>query len=196
MNGLMMNVCTLLIIAAVAVWFSSLITMQPKLRWGVVAVVVVLTLIIPVAGSNPWSWLSGATGELSIVTMILLTAFTLRQLTGHSVLETQARRHLYYLVLVAGLLLYPATLGLSLFDPYTLGFGFVLSLILLSLAIIYWIRKQQQLAVVLLIVVSAHELGLLSSRNTWDYLLDPLLWLFSPVLLIVMFVDRRKAATA
>ena len=193
MNTLMMNTGTFLIIVAVAVWFSSFIAMQAKWRWAIVASVVLLTLLIPVAGSNPWLWLSGATSELSIVTMVLLAAFSLRQLTGLSVLETQARCHLYFLILVTGLLLYPATLGLSLFDPYTLGFGFSLPLILLILAIIYWIRKQQQLAVVLLVVVSARELGLFSSSNTWDYLMDPLLWLFSPVLLIVMLVCRMKA---
>lgn len=193
MNTLMMNTGTFLIIVAVAVWFSSLIAMQAKWRWGVVAVVVLLTLLIPVAGSNPWLWLSGATGELSIVTMVLLAAFSLRKLTGHSVLETHTRRHLYILALVTGFLLYPATLGLSSFDPYTLGYGFALTLILLILAIIYWIRKQQQLAVVLLVVVFVRELGLFSSSNTWDYLMDPLLWLFSPALLIVMLVYRMKA---
>ena len=41
-------------------------------------------------------------------------------------------------------------------------------------------------------VVAANELGILTSINTWDYLLDPLVWLASPVLLIKLLIRDRK----
>jgi hypothetical protein len=185
----MVNISTLLIITACASVFSFSLPM--KWRWIPVLSILLLSLI-PVAGSNLWFWLSGAVGELSIVTVILLTSFILRRLTAWSLLETGTRQHLYYLLLAAGVLLYPATLGLSMFDPYTLGFGFELSLGLLILSIFYWILNVRQVAVVLLLVVAAEAAGVLISGNTWDYLIDPLLWLFTPSLLISMEVGRRR----
>lgn len=185
----MVNISTLLIITACASVFSFSLPM--KWRWMIVLPALLLSLV-PVAGSSLWLWISGAVGELSVVSVIVLTGFILRNLTAWSLLETSARQQLYYFILVAGFLLYPATLGLSMFDPYTLGFGIELSLVLLFLSMIYWILKFRQVAVVLLLVVAAEAAGVLISGNTWDYLIDPLLWLFTPSLLISMEVGRRR----
>jgi len=188
----MVNISTLLIVTACASIFSFILPM--KWRWAIILPVLLLSLI-PIAGSSLWLWINGAVGELSIMSMIVLTSFILRSLTAWSLLETGTRKHLYYLILAAGFLLYPATLGLSMFDPYTLGFGFELSLFLLALSIIYWILKFRQVAVVLLLVVAAEAVGVLISANTWDYLVDPLLWLFTPILLIILELDRRRAVS-
>ncbi len=188
----MVNISTLLIVTACASIFSFILPM--KWRWAIVLPVLLLSLI-PAAGSSLWLWVNGAVGELSIVSMIVLMSFILRSLTAWSLLETGTRQHLYYLILAAGVLLYPATLGLSMFDPYTLGFGFELSLGLLILSIFYWILNVRQVAVVLLLVVAAEAAGVLISGNTWDYLIDPLLWLFAPALLIIMEIGRRRTAS-
>ena len=189
MTNVMVNISTLLIITACA----SIISFRLPTKWRLMVIFPVLFLsFIPVAGSSLWLWMSGAVGELSIVTALILTAFILRSFSSRSLLETNSRQQLYYLILIAGFLLYPASLGLSTFDPYVLGFGFELSLALLALSIIYWVLKFRQVAVVLLLVVAAESAGLLISSNTWDYLIDPLLWLFTPVLLIILEMDRRR----
>lgn len=193
MSSLMMNISTAFIFLALGTWVSSLITRQTLWRWLIVAVVLILSLGIPVVDSNPWLWINGATGELSIVSLILLAGFILRKLAGCGFLSSSTRIHLYILMLLAGILLFPATLGLTQFDPYVLGYGFEISLLLLSLSILYWIFKQRQIAIILLIVVAAGEAGILSSFNGWDYFIDPLLWLFSPVLLIILLIEKRKA---
>ena len=192
MNYLMMNISTLLIVAACGVLIS--LFFNTALRWMAVLALTILSVFIPVAGSNPWLWINGAVGEISIVTMILLIVFVVRGLAGYSLLETRARTHLSILILLTGFILYPATLGLTQFDPYSLGYGFELSLLLLSLSILYWIFRQQEVALILLFVVAAREIGILSSVNVWDYLIDPLLWLFSPAILIILSIDRRRAA--
>jgi len=194
MSNLMINISTLLIVAACGAWQSLLLKRQH--RWLAVACIILLSVIVPVAGSSPWLWINGAAGELSITTLILLTGFTLRNLTDWSLLKSRTRDHLYLLVLLLGGLLFPSTLGLTQFDPYSLGYSFELSLLLLSLSILYWIFQQRQLAIILLIVVAADEIGILSSHNTWDYLIDPLLWLFSPVLLIIIYASRRRSSSA
>ena len=195
MNTLMMNISTLLIVAAGGV-FIGLQFIRP-LRWLSVSCLILLSVTIPVAGSNTWLWINGAVGELSIVSLLFLTGFVLRSLVGWNLIESQTRVYVYFLILLTGSMLYPATLGLSQFDPYSLGYGLDLSLLLLSLSILYWIFKQYQIAIILLLVVAAGEAGLLSSLNTWDYLVDPLLWILSPVILIIMFVGSlRRSKTA
>ena len=194
MSSVMLNISTFLLIVACGAWISM--TLKKPLRWLAVMCLIVLSLILPAAGSNPWLWINGAAGELSIVTLILLAVFILRSLAGINLLSFQTRRHLYFLLLLAGFMLYPATLGLTRFDPYILGFGLELTLLLLMLSVMYWFFQQRQLALIFLIVVAADEAGTLSSLNTWDYLIDPLLWLFTPALLLIMFIDRRERAKA
>lgn len=195
MNTLMMNISTLLIVAAGGVFIG--LQFNRPLRWLSVSCLILLSVTIPVAGSNTWLWINGAVGELSIVSLLFLTGFVLRSLVGWNLIESQTRVYVYFLILLTGSMLYPATLGLSQFDPYSLGYGLDLSLLLLSLSILYWIFKQYQIAIILLLVVAAGETGLLSSLNTWDYLVDPLLWILSPVILIIMFVGGlRRSKTA
>ena len=196
MNQLMMNFSTLLIVVACGAFIS--VPAKRPLRWVSVFCLILLSVTVPVAGSNAWLWINGAVGELSLVTLLLLTGFIMRSLVGWNLIEPRTRINLYFLVFLTGSMLYPATLGLSQFDPYTLGYGLELSLLLLSLSILYWIFKQQQVAIILLFVVVAREAGLLSSPNTWDYLIDPLLWLLSPVILIIIFTGslRRSKKTA
>jgi hypothetical protein len=186
MNHVLVNISTLLIVAASAVQLSFLF--KPLYRLLAVTCLILLSVILPVAGSNPWKWINGAIGELSIMTMILLAGFIIRKLTGFSLTGFNTRLHIYLLIFIAGLLLFPATLGLTQFDPYSLGYRFELSLFLLVLSILYWILQQRQLAIILLIIVAANETGILSSNNTWDYLIDPLLWIASPVMLVAMYI--------
>ncbi len=186
MNHLMVNISTLLIVAASAIQLS--LWFKPPYRWLAVTCLILLSVILPVADSNPWLWINGAVGELSVMTMILLAIFIIRKLTGFSLTGIYTRVNIYFLIFIAGLLLFPATLGLTQFDPYSLGYRFELSLFLLVLSILYWILQQRQLAIILLIIVAANETGILSSNNTWDYLIDPLLWIISPVMLVAMYI--------
>ncbi len=194
MNGILMNFSTALIIFSLGALLATIITRHILWRWLVAAVVIVLSLIIPVADSNTWLWINGAAGELSVVSMILLSAFILRKMAVRDLLLPSTRIHLYIFILLTGALLYPATLGLMQFDPYALGYSFGLSILLLSISILFWIFKQQQMAVILLFVVAAKEAGFLTSLNAWDSLIDPLLWLFSPILLAVLLLEQRRAA--
>ena len=193
--SIVMNISTAFILISLSAWFSSLITQQAKWRWLVVAVVIILSLIIPVVDSNIWLWINGAVGELSIVSLILLAGFILWKLAGWSLLSSSTRLHIYFLILLAGVLLFPATLGLTQFDPYAFGYSFELSLLLLSLSILYWTFNQRQMSIILLMVVAVDKAGILSSINSWDYLIDPLLWLFSPVMLIILLMVKRKAVS-
>jgi hypothetical protein len=193
-SGLVTTVSALLLITSLAALLT--VRLQLSRRWIAVPVLFGLSVLLPTPGLSIWLWIKGAAGELSIVTLVLLAGYLLRRLAEVSLLHESTRKQLYGIVLIAGLLLYPATLGLTAYDPYRIGFTPWLDVILLVLVIVYWLLQRQQVALVLLAVVAANELGVLASINTWDYLLDPLVWLASPVLLGKLLIQDRKAARA
>ena len=146
--------------------------------------IVLLLAFLPLGDTNAWLWLKGMVGSLSVVSAALLANYLITSLTGRVLVDKPSRKALYTVVLLAGLLLYPATLGLSLYDPYRLGYGLVVALAVLAVALAAWFCGRQAAAVVLAVVVLADQAGVSASVNTWDYLVDPLVWLVSPVMLV------------
>ena len=130
--------------------------------------------LIPIAKLPLAASLRGVTGDLSVTTLLLLGRFVLRPVLDWEPLEARAGRALRLTMTAGGILLYPLALGLGLWDPYTLGYGkpwFLGGLAILAAA---WLFLDfPQLAGGLALGVLAWGLGLLESRNLWDYLLDP-----------------------
>ena len=114
-----------------------------------------LIAIIPFADTSIWLWMRGLIGDLSILSVVLLTGYLGFHVTGREVLDRKTRSALYVTAFTGGLLLYPATLGLSLYDPYRLGYGLILAFVLLGLSVLLWFAKRQLAAVALVIVVLA-----------------------------------------
>jgi len=132
------------------------------------------------------AYVRGVTGELSIVTMLLLW----------SALLPESRRTPFTFNVAIGIIaivFYPLALGYGMFDPYIWGYdslGFLISVIvfailsglagwtkgvwLLSLAIIAW-------------TVRWHE-----SANLWDYILDPFLALWA-IYSVIHFIFRKRS---
>ncbi|CRM15911.1 MULTISPECIES: hypothetical protein [Pseudomonas] len=116
------------------------------------------------------------TDDLAISTLVLLGWVSLVRL---GLLEPQAPRARAQVLLLFGLLaalLYPATMGLTYFDPYRWGFNprpMIVLVALLALGLL-WLRNK--LAVWMLALGTlAFALRLKASENYWDYLIDPLL---------------------
>ncbi len=70
-------------------------------------------------------------------------------------------------------LLYPLTLGLTLWDPYALGYRPRVLLLVAAALVIAWWRRRRGAALVLAAGVAAFGAGLMESTNLWDYLVDP-----------------------
>lgn len=91
---------------------------------------------------------------------------------------------------VAGLALYPSALGLGRFDAYALGWGCSPAcwlLIALAIVLIWW---NNRFGVVLVVATGAWQAEALESTNHWDYLVDPLFFLISLVVLSVVGLRR------
>ena len=132
--------------------------------------------LLPMAGLPLAAFLRGVTGDLSVTTLLLLGRFALRPVFDWGPLEARTGRALRSLVVAGGLILYPLTLGLGLWDPYRPGYGepwFLGALALLAAATLF--VDLPFVTVCLALGVLAWSVGTLESRNLWDYLLDPLL---------------------
>jgi hypothetical protein len=83
---------------------------------------------------------------------------------------------LLLLIAACAIIFYPMTLGMSMFDPYRLGYGSVALLgSVLLVASLAWLEKSYLISLCLSLAVLAWSMGWYESNNLWDYLLDPLL---------------------
>ena len=128
-----------MVIAAFASRVPGLSGLGLGARRAVVAAVLVLALVPLGSGLPLAGYLRGATGDLSITSLLLLTLYLLRY-KGTSRLPPQAsggRDALLALVVLTAVVLYPMALGWGSFDPYRLGYGsygMLAVLLLLALA--------------------------------------------------------------
>ncbi|WP_122763884.1 hypothetical protein [Pseudomonas viridiflava] len=138
--------------------------------------VLVVVSVIPINELPLAAYVRSFTDDLAISTLVLLGWVALSRL---GVVQPLARPHQVQMLLLFGLLslvLYPATLGLTYFDPYRLGFNPRPMIVLVEVAALLMLWLRNALAVWMLVIGTlAFALRLKASENYWDYLVDPLL---------------------
>ena len=138
--------------------------------------VLVVVSVIPINELPLAAYVRSFTDDLAISTLVLLGWVALSRL---GVVQPLARPHQVQMLLLFGLLslvLYPATLGLTYFDPYRLGFNPRPMIVLVAVAALLMLWLRTALAVWMLVIGTlAFALRLKASENYWDYLVDPLL---------------------
>jgi len=140
------------------------------------AILAAILALAPLGDLPPAAYLRGATGDLSITTVLLLLRFVLGRQFGWSPMEARERLALQTLISASALALYPLALGLGLFDPYRLGFGSPWLAGAVSLAALAaWRARMPFAALCAALALLAWAGGWYESANLWDYLLDPLL---------------------
>lgn len=135
------------------------------------------------------AYVRGVTGELSIVTMLLLWS---------SILPAAKKTPMGFKVPLAliAIVFYPLALGFGMMDPYTWGYSsitFLIATILFALAcgLAGWIKGVWIISFAIMAWAAHwHE-----SANLWDYLLDPFLAIWA-VLAIpnAIYLKRREKA--
>ena len=138
--------------------------------------VLVVVSVIPINELPLAAYVRSFTDDLAISTLVLLGWVALSRL---GVVQPLARPHQVQMLLLFGLLslvLYPATLGLTYFDPYRLGFNPRPLIVLVAVVALLMLWLRNALAVWMLVIGTlAFALRLKASENYWDYLVDPLL---------------------
>lgn len=172
----------ILLLAVLSTLLTDILIKNFKQRKVVVALMVGLSMFIPVYGLSLAQWLRSALGDLSIFSLLILLNILAQRLFNRSLLCSSSKNILLVAVVVVGVIFYPLALGVSDFDPYRLGYSPVYLSVILCLASVFaWTKMMRDLAIVLLLPVLAYNLHLLESANLWDYLLDPVLLIYAAV---------------
>lgn len=159
-------------------------------------------LLIPVPEISLVGMSRGAIGDLSVPTSVLLYLGIAKRLQWLPPVSATSMRLLSMQVLLIGLLFYSTSLGLTLFDPYSLGYqprGLLLAV--LVLALVNWRQGVYWWVAALGLGMLAFSVGLMESDNLWDYLLDPLLviycagYLFTGAASWLLTKLKRRAAS-
>ena len=138
--------------------------------------VLVVLSFIPVNELPLAAYVRSFTDDLAISTLVLLAWVGLCRL---GVVQPVTRQHQVQLLVLFGvlsLLLYPATMGLTYYDPYRWGFNPRPMIVLVgALALLLLWLRNALVVWMLALGTLAFALRLKASENYWDYLVDPLL---------------------
>jgi hypothetical protein len=157
---------------------------QP-IRAGLTVLVACAVLLVPANGLILGGYVRGFFGDFSAVSWMVMLAAVIRRAGGPTLLDAADRRRLWCLAAIGGAVLYPMTAGLTVFDPYALGYQ-PLILVIALLPIMLWLALiRSRLLWILALAVLAFDLHVLESPNLWDYLLDFWLTLYAWGWLIV-----------
>jgi hypothetical protein len=182
-------------------------SLSPPLR-GLLLAAVLVAGLVPLSphGLPASAYLRSVTDDLAITTLLLLGWFAWHRIRGTrpGLAERRDRRQLAMLCVAAGLVLYPATLGLSFVDPYRWGYeprSMLAAVAVVTLAL-WWVRNHVG-AMMVTVATAAFLLGAKTSGNYWDYLIDPFLWfacigavLVEGIARLVSFFSRRRPRPA
>jgi len=135
------------------------------------------------------AYVRGVTGDLSVVTMLLLWS---------AVLPSAKKTPLGFKVPLAliAMVFYPFALGLGMIDPYAWGYGsisFLIAVVLFAVicGLVGWVKGVWILSFAIIAWAAHwHE-----SANLWDYLLDPFLAIWALFAIPnAMYLKRREKA--
>lgn len=146
------------------------------------AIAVLIAASVPIGPMPVAQVTRGIFGDMSITSLILLSYFFIFPTTSRD-----KSRQLFILVIITGLLFYPAALGLGMQDPYQWGYlnsyrGIAPPMLFLAALIgITLIAARLKNDLILLCITAATGaflIGAMESRNIWDYLIDPMIVIF------------------
>jgi len=164
-------------------------------RWQcqcVLALVSVGVAVVPLGGLPVGHWFAAFVPGLSLPLLALLANGINRHAGGPEWFPAQQRPNIFVFAVVAGLALYPSALGWGRFDIYTLGWSFSALTVAVGALAIGLIWRGHRFHVVLVAALLAWQLGLMESRNLWDYLVDPVLLVVSVAALAGKLVLPKK----
>ena len=180
------------LLGAALVLVSGMIAIIPLKKKGprwLLAIALTGMAFLPLwKGLSAAAYLRGVIGDVSAVTVMFATMY----LFGGKGAKSNDRDWFLGLILFSGLTLYPLSLGPFPIDPYQWGYQPWGILAAMAFAGLVVLRGHPAAAYYLAFPVAAFALNLSWSRNLWDYLLDPLLFGYALIHLLLL-VFRRSA---
>lgn len=143
--------------------------------WPMAYLLAAAIIVLPVSDWLLIEFSRGLLTDLSLASIVMLAMYLF------SILKPQRPRNqlsFNLAILLLAVLIYPASMGLGMFDPYATGFAshvyydyLVVGIAITGIAAAY--LGHWQLALWLTLACLAHGLHLFESSNLWNYLLDP-----------------------
>ncbi len=160
-----------------------------------IALAITAMAIVPLGQTSVVVYLRGLFGDLSMPSVALLAVWAFSSMKPIQSDESQ-KLIACSVIAAAGLGFYLTALGLGAFDPYTLGFDPLPLAVVIALTclVTIWIGWTVA-ALCLLAALIGYQLQVLPSHNLWDYVLDPLLWMFSLGYVSVRIWRRYRATS-
>jgi len=147
----------------------------------------------PVGGLPLAGYLRGFTGDLSVTTLILTLSACISIFVDKEIFRQSSLTALLFLVVAGAQFLYPFALGLTYFDPYSLGYGSTAFAVVLSLlCLVAWYLDFYLVLLCVTLAIIAFLLGLFESNNLWDYLIDPWISLYALIRIIKDFISSHS----
>ena len=185
-----------LLSSMVVLWIGSRYKWQST-RMAIGVAIASLAMLIPVHGLSLFMYVWSIISDLSLTSKTYLVAWLLYRLGGPVVMDMKEVGKVMRGITIIGLLFYPLSLGLSSFDPYSTGYSASILIVLTVVLLVYGMRKGYLvLSASMLLALWAYLLGLMESNNLFDYLLDPLLFLYAAGFTCVTLLRNRKAVNA
>ncbi|MCU7800942.1 MAG: hypothetical protein KZQ70_12565 [gamma proteobacterium symbiont of Lucinoma myriamae] len=159
-----------------------------------IALIVFSLSYISISGDSINFYLRGIVNDLSISSCILLGYYFISSGTTASVNKNNTLPA-FYLTALIGLFFYPAALGLGEFDPYSWGYinkahnhysTLIFIVCLAGLMYFSFLKQYNLLLFCLVLSTLTYQFGILESQNLWDYLLDPLIFIYA----LFTIIDR------
>ena len=174
-------------------WSGNRYKWQPT-RMAIGVAVVSLVILIPVHGLSLFMYVWSIIGDLSMTSKTYLAIWMLYRIGGPAMTDMKELRKVIFAIAAVGIVFYPLALGLSPFDPYAAGYSPSILIIVNVVLIAYAMRKGNfALTIALLLALWAFLLGMMESDNLFDYLLDPLLFLYAAGYTCVTLLRNLKA---
>ena len=132
------------------------------------------------------AYVRGVTGDLSIVTLLLLWTSALLSAKPAPILFK-------FVIVLFALSFYPFALGLGMIDPYAWGYGSIAFFIgVLTFALVCGLLNWVKGVWIIAIAIIAWAAHWHESANLWDYLLDPFLVIWALLAPLGILNRRRK----
>lgn len=182
-----------LLLTAIVMRFAYALKLKANHNY-ILTVILLLLTLIPLGDFSAAQISRGIFGDLSITSLILLGRFLILP----QALKDQTRG-LLILVVITGLLFYPAALGLGMLDPYQWGYmntyrGIQVPIIFLSAIVVLLLiavtKNNASIILCITVALAAFTSGVMESRNLWDYLIDPLVVIFGLSSLGIHYVKQ------
>lgn len=157
-----------------------------KQYWPIPYLISAVIIILPIQDWLLIEFSRGYFSDLSAATILLCLLGVLNHTRPQPI---KVGVSFYLFILLLACVLYPATLGLSMNDPFVLGYAtanyypvFVVSLVLIAIAA--WFKGFNWISLYIVMCLLAQGFDIYGSGNLWLYLMDPIAVIMSLVALV------------